>query len=154
MLSSFGAWFFGSVDSPEADAGSPDAEALLCPGPIALYSSPDVNDESSHCAASCCNGWWPVPVNFCASANVRMEGAMLMSEIRAHACAKSTTASCTAFHQRRSPLQTNRRMFARATWDRQRLICPCVLAQNCGLACVAPNQTHHIVNMLSLWCLA
>ena len=56
MLSSLGAWFFGSVDSPEADAGSPDAEASLCPGPIALSSSPDVDDESSSCATSCCNG--------------------------------------------------------------------------------------------------
>ena len=73
-----------------------------------------------------------------------MGGATLMSEIRAHACAKSTTASCTVFHRQQIPLQTNRRMLARATWDRQRLIPPCALAQNCGLACVA--QTHHLVH--------
>ena len=56
MLPSLRAWFFGSVDSPEADAGSLDAEALICPGPIALSSSPDVDVESSSCAASCCSG--------------------------------------------------------------------------------------------------
>ena len=33
MLSALGAWFFGSVDSPRADAGSPDAEASLLPWP-------------------------------------------------------------------------------------------------------------------------
>ena len=72
-----------------------------------------------------------------------------MSEIRAHACAKSTTASCAASPRQQNPLQANRRMFARATWDRQKLIRPCVLAQNCGLACVA--QTHHIVHLLFLF---
>ena len=34
ILASLKAWFFGSVGSPEADAGPPGAEASLCPGPM------------------------------------------------------------------------------------------------------------------------
>ena len=53
-------------------------------------------------------------------------------------------------HRQQSPLQTNRRMFARVTWDRLRLIRPCALAQLRKCMCSSKSSSLIYASLLVL----